>query len=268
MNMMSSGVCEELQPLVDELVRQGAVGLKGGLEAEGQDIDDLLRMGSLSPHLPIGVKIGGAEAVTDLRMLLDWGIHSFVAPMIESPFALKKAVHNLWDQRPDLRGKVKISLNLESVAAFRLRREILASPEAQHVTKVNVGRTDLAASLDVPVESPVVMQMTREFVRLGRAKGKVTGVGGTLLPQTIESVLRTCAPDQFETRHVVFETARTSDPVAAVTAALRFEHALIDWLDAPYRRVIAQGLKRQEALAGRLRQELRAASAGEAHAAK
>lgn len=247
-----SGGGDELQRLVEALLQQGAVGLKGGLEAEGQDLDDLLRMGSLSPDLPVSVKIGGPEAVTDLRMLLDWGIHSFVAPMIETPFALKKAVQNLWDQRPDLRGKVRIGLNLESVAAFRQRHEILRSPEAEHVAKVNVGRTDLAASIDMPVESLAVTQMTREFVRLGRAMGKITGVGGTLVPNTIESVLATCAPDQFETRHVVFETARASDPVRAVTVALQFEHALIDWLDAPRRRVIAQGLKRQEALASRL----------------
>jgi hypothetical protein len=258
---------DTLRRLLEALRRQGAVGLKAGLEAEGQDLDDLLRMSSMSAELPLTVKIGGPEAVTDLRMLLDWGIHSFVAPMIETPFAVKKSVHNLWDRRPELRGVVKIGLNLESVAAFRQRHEILGCPEAKHVTKINVGRTDLAASLDLPVESPAVTEMTREFVRVGRAAGKVTGVGGTLVPRTIASVLRTCDPEQFETRHVVFETARSADPAAAVGVALEFERALVDWLDAPRRRVIAHGIKRQEAIEARLRQqaaELRPVSLGEA----
>ncbi len=244
-----------LQRLIEALQRLGAVGLKAGLEAEAQDLDDLLRMNSLCAELPLSVKIGGPEAVTDLRQLLDWGIHSFVAPMIESPFAVKKAVHNLWDQqRPDLHGKVKIGLNLESLAAFRQRHEILRCPEAAHVAKVNVGRTDLAASLDLPVESPAVLQMTREFVAAGKAVGKITGVGGTLVPRTIASMLESCEPDQFETRHVVFDTARASDPAAAVGVALEFERVLIDWLDAPRRRLIAAGIKRQEALEHRLRQ--------------
>jgi hypothetical protein len=140
------------------------------------------------------------------------------------------------------------------VAAFRQRHEILGCPEAKHVAKVNVGRTDLAASLDLPVESPAVLQMTRVFVSTARAAGKVTGVGGTLVPRTMASMLASCEPDQFETRHVVFDTARSSDPAAAVGVALEFERVLIDWLDAPRRRLIEAGIKRQEALGRRLRQ--------------
>jgi hypothetical protein len=190
-------------------------------------------MATLDPDLPLTVKIGGPEARTDLRNLVDLDIPRFVAPMIESPFAVLKAVQNATATTGRNPSGLEICLNLESVAAHAARREILGCRAAAAVAKVNVGRTDLAASLDAPVESPEVLAMTRDIVAEARRTGKGTGVGGSLAPATIETLLDACRPDEFETRHVIFTVARVRDAAAAVTAALRLELALISWMDGP-----------------------------------
>lgn len=241
-----------IRDLLDHVKELGATGLKAGFEAEAQDLDDVVRMASLDPALPLTVKIGGPEARTDLRNLVDWSIMRFVAPMIESPFAVLKTVQNATATMGADPTGLEICLNLESIAAHAARREILSCPAARWVAKVNVGRTDLAASADVPVESRAVTEMTHDIVVEARRAGKIVGIGGSLTPATIEALLATTRPDEFETRHVIFSTTRARDASAAVAAALKLELALIGWLSAP--RVARQ--RDAESRAGALRGRL------------
>jgi hypothetical protein len=222
-----------IRELLHHVKQLGATGLKAGFEAEGQDLDEVVRMSTLDPELPLTVKIGGPEARTDLRNLVDWSITRFVAPMIESPFAVLKTVQNAAATTGGEPSRLEICLNLESVAAHAARREILGCAAAAAVAKVNVGRTDLAASLAVPVESRQVHEMTHDIVVEARRAGKGTSIGGSLTPATIEGLLAAFRPDEFETRHVIFTAARVRDAREAVSVALRLELALIGWLDAP-----------------------------------
>lgn len=243
---------DTLRDLLDELKTLGAVALKGGFEAEAQTLEDVLRMRMLDPRLPITVKIGGPEAYSDLRLLFEWGIRSFVAPMVETPFAVRKVVQAMRTLCGDDVQLLEASINLESVTAYRLRHDILSCPDVPAIAKVNVGRTDLAASVDRSVYSGVVMHMTRSLIAVARARGLRTGLGGSIVPDMIEAVLAGCAPDEFETRHVIFETARTGDAPAAVRLALEFEATLIDWLNAPRQRLVDEGRRRQSALTTRM----------------
>lgn len=244
-----------IRELLHHLKEIGATGLKAGFEAEAQDLDDVVRMSTLDPALPLTVKIGGPEARTDLRNLVDWSITRFVAPMIESPFAVLKTVQNATATMGGDPAGLEICLNLESVAAHAARREIIGCPAARAVAKINVGRTDLAASLDLPVESPRVLEMTKDLIAEAHRAGKGTGVGGSLTPATIERLLAATWPDEFETRHVIFSTARVRDAAAAVTVALRLELALITWLEAPRAARLRDAEGRAGALRGRLSPE-------------
>jgi hypothetical protein len=241
-----------IKEALHQLRECGAIGLKAGFEAEGQALDEVVRMSTLDPALPLTVKIGGPEARTDLRSLVDWSIFSFVAPMVESPFAVLKTVQNAAAITEGDLSRFTISLNMESVAAHVARRAILGCEAAGAVRKVNVGRTDLAASIGAPVESQQVQQMTRDIVDEARSAGKTTGVGGSLSPSTIEKFLATCKVDEFETRHVIFRTDGVRDAHTAVVAALDFELLLLDWLNAPWMRVLKDGESRSRELRRRL----------------
>jgi hypothetical protein len=241
-----------IKEALHQLRECGAIGLKAGFEAEGQSLDEVVRMSTLDPALPVTVKIGGPEARTDLRNLVDWSIFSFVAPMVESPFAVLKTVQNAAAITEGDLSLFRISLNIESVAAHVARQAILRCEAAKSVSKVNVGRTDLAASIGVPVEYQQVLQMTRDIVDEARLAGKTTGVGGSLTPATIEKFLAACQVDEFETRHVIFRTNRVRDAHAAVMAALDFELVLLDWLNAPWMRGLKDAQTRSQELRRRL----------------
>lgn len=242
-----------LKEALHQLRECGASGLKAGFEAEGQALDEIVRMSTLDPALPLTVKIGGPEARTDLRNLVDWSIFSFVAPMVESPFAVLKTVQNAaaMTEGGDL-SRFTISLNIESVAAHAARRAILSCEAAAHVSKVNVGRTDLAASVGVPVESQQIQQMTRDILDEARSARKTTGIGGSLAPSTIEKFLAAVKVDEFETRHVIFRTDRVRDAQAAVRVALDFELVLLDWLNAPWMNLLKEAKHRSQELRRRL----------------
>ena len=83
---------------LDALLATGAVvAIKAELEAEGVRIEELDTLSTLlSKHgLPLAVKIGGCEAITDLRIAKEHDAKYVIAPMIESVFALKKFISSI-----------------------------------------------------------------------------------------------------------------------------------------------------------------------------
>ena len=217
----------------------GAIALKGGTEAEEQSIEDCMRMyiaaGSL---LPLHVKVGGQEPLNDLGALLRLRIRSVLFPMIETPFAVEKAGDSL---RKVARGERVFDayLNLESNMAWRLRDSILDRAVALGFAGINVGRTDLGGSIGARADDCETTEMATSIIAAARDRELRTGVGGGINTRTIVDLLQATRVDTFETRNVVFATARVSDPAAAVRAALLFELEL-NRLEAVFAEQIAE----------------------------
>ena len=68
------------------------VGIKTSFEDEGASFDDVitLRRITSSNNLKLAIKIGGAEAKSDIRMASDLCCDSIVGPMIETEYAFTK----------------------------------------------------------------------------------------------------------------------------------------------------------------------------------
>lgn len=88
MNTVEKEILPLLRHMRDEY---GLVGVKGEFEAEGARLEELLRLKEISSAagLEMIVKIGGCEAITDMRQARSAGATQIIAPMIESAFAAR-----------------------------------------------------------------------------------------------------------------------------------------------------------------------------------
>ena len=72
--------------------RHNVIGVKAEFEAEGTRQEEAMRLKEVSLKAGLGMtlKIGGCEAIRDMFEASDLGVEHLVAPMVETPYALKK----------------------------------------------------------------------------------------------------------------------------------------------------------------------------------
>ena len=89
MNKIERKIIEVLKCLKEE---HGVFEIKAEFEAEGSRIEEMMRLKDITSALdmPIILKTGGVEAVTDMYNALSIGVKGIVAPMAETAFAVSK----------------------------------------------------------------------------------------------------------------------------------------------------------------------------------
>ena len=214
------------------------VSLKGEFEAEGLSRDSVATEALFAAQngLPYLVKIGGCEAMSDMRFLMAIGVRSIVAPMIESPFAMRKYQAMLPDGAFD-----HIGVTIETIDAVGRIDDILDA--GVKLTEVTVGRTDLTASFGGSgVDSDETIAMVRAVAQAAAARGLKTTMGGSVNAKTIvllqqDEELRGLVAS-VETRKCVMPVARFLED-GALEAAFAIEQALLE-LQLSYHGAIAK----------------------------
>ena len=89
---MNSNEKKLVKILEDLKENYGVFGIKAEFEAEGTRIEEGIRLKEIISAAGLGLtlKIGGCEAIRDMYDARIIGVDKIVAPMIETPFALKK----------------------------------------------------------------------------------------------------------------------------------------------------------------------------------
>ena len=106
------------QQIFDQLIRlkeeYDLEGVKAEFEAEGSSFRDLVRLRRITNKLniPLYLKIGGVEALRDVKDSLEIGVDGLIAPMVESAFALKKFLDGVASIYKDT--DVHLSVNIET----------------------------------------------------------------------------------------------------------------------------------------------------------
>jgi hypothetical protein len=214
-----------MQSLIDRLVElkrdHFLSAVKGGTEVEAMTFDEIALMRRMSDGiLPMTVKIGGPEARNDIDFMISQRIDYILAPMIESVYSLKNFVETVCAMDPQ--GVCKLAINIETVTAVEKLLDIFGSTSFKSVEKVTVGRSDLSASMNLPVDSPEVIRATMFVVSQARKHGKSTSVGGQINPENAKLIQNTAGSDQVNTRHMSVGCA--SDDIGRdVAAALEWE---------------------------------------------
>lgn len=229
----------------------GFVGLKGELEAEGLSQVEVAREAIMAARneLDYLIKIGGAEAKSNLQYLADIGITSVVAPMIESPFAMEKYMEMLPEGAFN-----HVSVTIETITAVENIELILQA--GTKLTEVTIGRTDLTASYHGnDVESERTINMVKRVARLAKDRGLHVTMGGSISKHTVETLTKDLELanliDLIETRKVVMEVGKFVLP-GALEKSIEFELAILEERLRSSEKIVESARKRKTALSSRL----------------
>lgn len=184
------------------------IGLKIETEAEGAsffDISNLVEFGK-SSNLPVFVKIGGPDARNDIRECLSLGVDGLIAPMIESPFAVKKFHEASRDSRVSWR-----CLTIETITAFQNLESIASAAREYGIQGLTFGRGDFSDSVNRRGEedSEEISAYVDQFTATCRDYGLVASVGGNMRKSSLRLLAKLGnSPDRLEGRRGIWEFSR------------------------------------------------------------
>ena len=174
---------KEMQVILTELKEKyGVFEIKAEFEAEGSRIEELMRLKDVtsSVGLPIILKIGGVEAVTDMYNGLSLGVKGMIAPMAETAFALSKYLSVIKNLVPQDNAKdIEFAFNLETITGFNNLDSMLALADLKLAAGVTIGRVDLTASMNKDrnyVNSEEIYQITEKVMIKAKERGLKTSM--------------------------------------------------------------------------------------------
>lgn len=237
--------------LVEDLKKlksHGIIGIKQSFEDEGVILHDVInmRMITYQANMDMYVKIGGAEAVTDINNCSTYGINNIIAPMVETEFALRK-----FTEATKTINDINLYYVCESKTAYENIVNMLASPYAKCLTGVVVGRSDLTKSYNLDkqdTDGDFIEHVVENILRECKINKLQTTLGGNISAKAIESIKKFYQMgllDKFETRNVVVKLSDSNieDLKNVVDLALDFE---MNWLQVKSTNYISIGNSYQE----------------------
>jgi len=260
MNSLEYQMIEILKCLKNEF---GVFEIKCEFEAEGTRLEELMRLKDITSFvgLPIILKIGGVEAVTDMYNGLAIGVKGIIAPMAETPYALSKFINAVDTLIPKDNAKdIEFAFNMETITGFNNLDVMLALPAIKLLQGMTVGRVDLTGSMGLDrksVENDRIYSLCVEAFKKTRNIGLKNGLGGAISTSSLDFIKKLnedALIDKFETRKVVFKPEAVAYGERAILKAVEFE---LFWLKSKrryYSGIKAEDEHRIEMLEKRLSQ--------------
>lgn len=234
----------------------GLRSMKTGTEVEDMSFSEISLLREISQDIvPLYVKIGGPEARNDIRNLIRIGVDGIIAPMIESPYALKNFMTTLHEILTEQSAAgIEAGINLETITGYRQMHEILSEPLASQLHQVTAARTDLSGSLGLHPDDDRILAICEDIVQTCRAQGLVTSVGGAIHRGIIKTLIERIQSDRINTRHMVLCCRSIAkNPERSLVENLRFEIDLYRALASdPFNEKRHLHLKRYEVLSERM----------------
>lgn len=253
----------EMVEVLKQLKDYGVFEIKAEFEAEGSRMEEMMRLKDVTSKvdLPIILKIGGCEAVTDIYNALSIGVKGIVAPMIETPYAMSKYLGMIKTMiAEDNAEDIEFAFNMETNIAAKNLEKMLECKDISMLHGMTIGRVDLSGSLgidrgDINNSIPVRNHCLWSF-SLARKYNLHTALGGAICDKALPFIQELDEKgfiDKFETRKVVFRSDAWKHGVEAIQTAVKFE---LLWLKSKrryYSRIKTEDEKRIDMLEGRLK---------------
>lgn len=215
----------------------GAVASRCEFEDEGATFDEAALLGRLSARSGLGlsVKIGGCEAITDMRQAVSIGAGTILAPMVETPYALSKFLVSAQNLVKASGRGTELFINIETITGVKNFPAMLRVPGIKRLTGIVIGRCDLAGSMgwgNDKVNDPAVFKIVMRVCGMAHKAGLQCSLGGGIGTRSIGflQALPEGTLDFLETRKVVFPVKGKISPAmsSAILKATEFE---LLWLE-------------------------------------
>lgn len=229
MNTLENHMLKVLKDLKDN---HHVIGVKAEFEAEGTRIEEALRLKEVvtKAGLDLTIKIGGCEAMKDMYDVRAIGVNNLVAPMIESPYALKKFLLSAKNSFPeDERKDICFLINIETVDGYKNFDRMLELPEIQELGGVVLGRVDMTGSLGLSrddINSDKILGIAKDLFVKAKNKGLKCIVGGGVAKEALPFIRKLQGfLDKYETRKVIFKCpeALSDEAEKGILKAVGFE---------------------------------------------
>jgi 4-hydroxy-2-oxoheptanedioate aldolase len=222
--------------LTDLVENYGLVGIKTSFEDEGASFIETIRLKEIcnQSKTKLTIKISGPEAIRDLVDATTIGVKGIVAPMIESPFALKKFIDATQKNIEETAlQSIQLGINIETITAVSNISNILDQTEAKSLYNLTIGRVDLVSSLNQNrsyVNSKEIYDMTTECFENAKKIGLKLCVGGAISIESEEflnNLYENRLLDKFETRYTIYDASALKNFRQALAKGQLFEY---EWL--------------------------------------
>jgi|EndMetStandDraft_8_1072994.scaffolds.fasta_scaffold01619_8 hypothetical protein len=241
----------------------GVVAVKAEFEAEGTRPDELLRLLEMTwrADLKVALKIGGCEAVSDLLASRLYGANYIIAPMVETPYALRKFIEAKNKTYPEGDHGADFLFNLETETTLGNLQSMIPLAKKE-LSGIVFGRVDFTLSRDLPRGAINDRQISDAVLKVAQAcrdNDLELVVGGSVAVEAAPALreFRKVRLDRFETRKVVFDgaAAETKTFEDGIANAVAFELA---WLEN--KRDYYKGIAEEDLPRIRMMQERNAAA--------
>ncbi len=229
MNVIEYEILEVLKILRD---KYGVFEIKAEYENEGSRQTELMRLKDIAEKLdiPIILKIGGVEAITDIYNALALGVKGIIAPMAETEFAANKFLNAIKTFIPeDNRKDIEFAINIETITAYKNLDKILSLKDINVLNSLTVGRVDFAGSLEADrsfTNSEEMMDYCKVIFTKARNKKLNTALGGAISTDStdfIKELLKEKLIDKYETRKLVYHKDGIETIQEGIKLGVKFE---------------------------------------------
>jgi hypothetical protein len=199
--------------LTNMVESDGLIGIKTSFEDEGALFNDIVKLKTICnfAKTPITLKIGGPEAIRDLKESTILGVYGVVAPMVESSFGLHKFLSAVKNNisKEDIKS-LHLNINIETISAVNSIDDILNCVDIDMLDGITVGRVDLVSSMGKDrayVNDEELYDMIKKVFIKVKEKNLKACIGGAVSIESYDFLQRLNSEgllDKFETRYAMY----------------------------------------------------------------
>ncbi|MCD8212696.1 MAG: aldolase/citrate lyase family protein [Campylobacter sp.] len=258
MNVLEYEMIEILKKLKNEY---GVFEIKAEYENEGSRQDELSRLKDITSAvgLPIIMKIGGVEAITDIYNAITLGVKGIIAPMAETKFAVSKFINAINTFiAEDNKRDIEFAINIETITCYENLDDILSLDTINTLSGATIGRVDFVSSMYKDrnfADSSKMLEYCTNIFKKVKSKGLKCGLGGAISAKScefIKSLVDQNLLDKYETRKIVYHKDAINKIEDGILIGVEFELAWLKSKRRYYHRIKSEDEKRIEMLEKRL----------------